>query len=189
MVFIAAAGLSADFIRTLMVRGEDPVTVPGLLMGRGKRPRGYKTASLGSPPPGKAIFAMEDPRRSLGDIPPISRKGLAEDGAGKQEPSAGNSVFEKLPANPALNRRSGRGPTVPFDAGRGVGLLKYKTEYGFISRRIRVRLNWRGLACDVFDDHIASGKQIWVFIPRDEDVRVFVYEDGLLVDTRNFNNR
>ena len=71
---------------------------------------------------------------------------------------------------------------------RGIDLLRFQTDFGFLKSRIRVRLKRSGFSYDIFDGFIKPGKKSWFLIPRGNDVTAVVYRDDEIVEIHTFNN-
>ncbi len=158
-----------------------------LLVSRGNRPETYKMPDLKGLPIEEAILSIEKLRLKPGDVQRVFQNDLTPETVVNQEPTAGYFVSEGTLVDLVVNTRADNRTLFSRELRRGIGLLKYKTDNGFIKSRIRVKLQWRGITSDIFDEFVRPGRDIWICIPRDEDVRVYLYKDDLLVETRDFS--
>ncbi len=160
-----------------------------LLVSAGVRPAAFKMPDLEGRLFEDAILLIERNNLLLGDINSVYRKDKPRDAVVGQTPAAGHRVIEGTVVNLEANRKKDTADQPGLEFRRGIGLLKYQTDYGFLKSRIRVRLKRSGFSYDIFDGFIKPGREIWFLIPRGNDVTAFVYRDDEVVATYTFNNR
>lgn len=159
-----------------------------LLVSAGVRAATFKMPDLNGRALEDAILLIERNNLLLGDIKSVYRKDKPRDAVVSQTPAAGYRVIEGTVVNLEINREKGKAVQTDLEPRRGIGLLKYKTDHGFLKSRIRIRLGRPGLSYDIFDGFIKPGKQSWFLIPRDDDITVSVFKDNELIETHVFNN-
>jgi len=159
-----------------------------LLVSTGSRPPAFKMPALEGRQLEEAILLIERNNLLLGDIKSVYKRDKPLNVVISQGPPKGFRVIEGTVVNLETNRKTGAGDQPDMGAPKGIGLLRYNTDPGFLKTRVRVRMEWFGLSYDIFDDFIKPGRQAWFLIPRGQDVKVFVYKDGELVERREFNN-
>ena len=159
-----------------------------VLVSAGLRPSAFKMPDLKGLSVEDAILLIERNNLLLGDIKSVYRKGKPLNSVVSQTPSAGYRVMESAVVNIEANRTKAAGDISDFEIHRGIGLLTYKTDSGFLNNRIRVTLRQSGFSYEIFDDFIKPGKENWFLIPKGDDATVFIYKDNELVETRAFNN-
>jgi len=158
-----------------------------LLVSAGSRPLAFKMPELEGRLLEDAILLIERNNLLLGDIKSVYRRDKPLNVVTGQRPSKGFRVLEGTVVNLETNRKMRGGDLPDMGIPRGVGLLRYTTDPGFLKSRIRVRLERPGLSVDIFDGFVRPGSQSWFLIPKGEGVRVFVYKDEELVESHDFN--
>lgn len=158
-----------------------------LLVSKGIRPAAYKMPDLEGFPLEEALVAIEKNNLLLGEIKPLFRRSKPQDVITGQDPPAGHRVIAGRRINLRINRKP-TGDKGEYDPGsEGVSLFRHRLGYGFLKRRIRVRLNSYGVSNDVIDDFFRPGEEIWLLIPKGNNATVFLYEEDELIRTQIFN--
>jgi serine/threonine-protein kinase len=157
-----------------------------LLTSLGIRPAAYKMPDLSGRPLEEAILLIENSHLLLGDIKSISNGSGPLNAIVGQEPTAGERVFEGGTVNLAVNTKDSKtGSAVIGDAG-GVRLYRYRQESGFIKERIGIKVDWFGFSTDLYDEFVKPGQEIWVLIPKNQDVSVSLYKNDEFAEKQFF---
>jgi serine/threonine-protein kinase len=159
-----------------------------LLVSTGTRPTAFKMPDLDGRLLEDAILLIERNNLLLGDVNSVYRKDKLRDAVVGQTPAAGHRVSEGTIVNLEANRKKDTANQPDLEIRRGIGLLRFQTEYGFLKSRIRVRLKRSGFSYDIYDGFINPGRESWFLIPRGNDVTALVYRDDEIVETHTFNN-
>ena len=157
-----------------------------LLTSMGIRPAAYKMPDLTGRPLEEAILLIESSNLLLGNIKSVSIGSEPMNAIVGQEPTAGERVFEGGTVNLEVNTKESKmGGAVIEDAG-GVRLYRYRQESGFIKDRIGIKVDWFGFSADLYDEFIGPGQEIWVLIPKNQDVYVSLYKNDEFADKQFF---
>ena len=157
-----------------------------LLTSMGVRPGAYKMPGLTGRPLEEAILLIESSNLLLGNIKSVSIDSKPMNAIVSQEPAAGERVFEGGTVNLEVNTKDFKmGDAVIGDAG-GVRLYRYRQESGFIKERIGIKVDWFGFSADLYDEFIGPGQEIWVLIPKNQDVSVSLYKNGEFAEKQFF---
>jgi serine/threonine-protein kinase len=159
-----------------------------LLVSSGVRPKAYKMPDLKGLSLEGAILIIESNNMLLGEIKFISKKNKPENVIVEQEPLFGNRVVEKTFVNITINRKSDQKSHEHLQEKKSGRLFRYRLKNGFLRRHIRIRLNGYGVSNDLYDDFVKPGEEIWLLIPKGNDLTLILYEDGELVRTQVFNS-
>ena len=158
-----------------------------LLTSMGIRPSAYKMPGLTGRPLEEAILLIESSNLLLGNIKSVSIGSEPMNAIVSQEPAAGERVFEGGSVNLEVNTKDFKmGGAVIGDAG-GVRLYRYRQESGFIKERISIKVEWFGFSADLYDEFIGPGQEIWVLIPKNQDVSVSLYKNGEFAEKQFFS--
>jgi len=157
-----------------------------LLTSMGIRPSAYKMPGLTGRPLEEAILLIESSNLLLGNIKSVSIGSEPMNAIVSQEPTAGERVFEGGTVNLEVNTKDSKtGGAVIEDAG-GVRLYRYRQESGFIKERIGIKVDWFGFSDDFYDEFVRPGQEIWVLIPKNQDVSVSLYKNDEFVEKQFF---
>ena len=159
-----------------------------LLVSLGVRPKAYKMPDLRGLSLDGAILIIESSNMLLGEIKFISKKNKPENIIVKQEPPFGHRVLEKTSVNITINRKSNQKSHEHLREKTSGRLFRYRLENGFLKRHIRIRLNGYRVSNDLYDDFVTPGEEIWLLIPKGNDLTLILYEDDELVKTQVFNS-
>jgi len=155
-----------------------------LLTSEGPRPTAYKMPDLTGRTVEEAILLIENAGLSPGSITSISIGGKFVNTVVSQEPAAGSRIFRGGTVNLAVNAKGpGAERAALADAG-GVRLYRCRAASGFIRERIGIKVNWFGFSADLWDDFVKPGREIWVLIPKNQDVSVSLYRNEELAENR-----
>jgi len=156
-----------------------------LLVSLGIRPPAYKMPNLKGHYLESAIPLIESSNLALGEIKSSFFKGKPINVIIDQEPLSGHRVIEGSIVSFVINRKPGEKDQGLFHEINGFDLFRYRLISGFLKRRIRVSLNSYGVSDDLFNGLMKPGEEIWLFIPKNTDATLFLYEDGELAETNN----
>ncbi len=157
------------------------------LVSLGNRPRAYMMPDLTGIILDDALFVIENYNLLLGEIKSIIQKNKPQNVIVKQAPESGHRVVEGSVVNLVINRQSDLRKGSQMQGSFGIKLFRYRLEYGFLRKRIRVRVNCFGISNEFFNEFIKPGMEIWTLIPRDRDATVFLYKDNDLIQTKVFD--
>lgn len=157
-----------------------------LLTSMGVRPSAYKMPGLTGRPLEEAILLIESSNLLLGNIKSVSIGSEPMNAIVSQEPAAGERVFEGGTVNLEVNTKDSKtGGAVIEDAG-GVRLYRYRQESGFIKERIAIKVDWFGFSDYLYDEFVRPGQEIWVLIPKNQDVSVSLYKNDEFAEKQFF---
>ncbi len=156
-----------------------------LLVSLGIRPLAYKMPNLKGHYLESAIPLIESSNLALGEIKSSFFKDKPLNVIIDQEPLSGHRVIEGSIVSFVINRKPSEKDRGLFHEINGFDLFRYRLKSGFLKRRIRVSLNSYGVSDDLFNGLMKPGEEIWLFIPKNTDATLFLYEDGELAETNN----
>lgn len=147
-----------------------------LLVSLGRRPMSHKMPHLDGMTLEDAIAVLERHHLGLGRVKSIKRHDRPSGVVVAQDPLYGYQVASGGLVNLIVNRLE-EGPMPD----KGLRLLHYGTDEGFLKTHVRIRVNVYGLFYPLFDGFASPGEQIWLLIPSDPEASVLVYENDELV--------
>ena len=156
-----------------------------LLVSLGVRPPAYKMPNLKGHYLESAIPLIESSNLALGEIKSSFYKDKPLNVIIDQEPLSGHRVIEGSIVSFVINRKPGEKDQGLFHEINGFDLFRYRLKSGFLKRSIRVSLNRHGVSDDLFNGLMKPGEEIWLFIPKNTDATLFLYEDDELAETNN----
>ena len=152
-----------------------------LLLSLGPHPIAYLMPDLTGLSLDQAALLIEKTNLRVGDIRSDFDDKKDRDSILRQDPPPGYRVIESSSVNLVINRPSeGNRLHRPLYG----SLLQYRIKNGFLKKHIRVELDNKSAATDLFNEYMKPGENIWVLVPRDQDATVFIFEDDELVDAR-----
>ena len=157
-----------------------------LLTSMGIRPSAYKMPGLTGRPLEEAILLIESSNLLLGNIKSVSMGSEPMNAIVSQEPTAGERVFEGGTVNLEVNTKDSKTGGAVIEDARGVRLYRYRQESGFIKERIGIKVDWFGFSDDFYDEFVRPGQEIWVLIPKNQDVSVSLYKNDEFVEKQFF---
>ncbi|MDF1594255.1 MAG: PASTA domain-containing protein [Desulfobacterales bacterium] len=158
-----------------------------LLTSMGVRPGAYKMPALTGRPLEEAILIIESSNLLLGNIKSVSMGSKPANAIVSQEPTAGERVFEGGSVNLEVNTRDDKMRGAVIEDAGGVRLYRYRQESGFIKERIGIKMEWFGFSTDLYDEFMGSGQEIWILIPKNQDVSVSLYKNGEFAEKQFFS--
>lgn len=153
-----------------------------LLISDGIRPQNYKMPDLVGKSVEEAILLIERMHLKLGDIKPVTVTDKPVNVVVSQEPESGGRVFEGINVNLEANIKRLAISEKSFEGAGGVRLFRYRHQHGFLNKRIVIKIDWFGNLTDIYDDFVAPGRDVWVLIPKNQDVTVSVYANDEFVE-------
>jgi len=156
-----------------------------LLVSLGIRPPAYKMPNLKGHYLESAIPLIESSNLALGEIKSSFYKDKPLNIIIDQEPLSGHRVIKGSIVSLVINRKPDEKDQGLFHDINGFYLFRYRLKNGFLKRHIRVSLNRYGVSDDLFNGLMKPGEEIWLFIPKNTDATLFLYEDGELAKTNN----
>lgn len=161
-------------------------TCADLLVSLGRPPEWVKMPDLKGQRLEEALMLIESARLALGDIKYTLQNSMPPKTVITQSPLSGYRVGEGSRVYLVLNQGPDRQAAIETGAASGVQLFRYRIPYGFLKRRLRLRMNAYGISDDVVDDFFKPGSELWLLIPGNTGISLFLYEDGHLVESRIF---
>ncbi|MCK5784326.1 MAG: PASTA domain-containing protein [Desulfobacterales bacterium] len=155
------------------------------LVSLGPRSRTYKMPDLMDLSIDDAILLIEQNNLILGEIKSLFDKDKHRNVIIGQEPMSGYLVVDGGMINLVVNRK-GRKDQAYLHGVNGIQLFKYRAGNGILKRNIRIMVNCFGVLNNFFDEFVKPGEEVWVFIPKNIDATVFLYEDDELLKTQVF---
>jgi beta-lactam-binding protein with PASTA domain len=157
-----------------------------LLTSMGIRPTAYKMPVLTGRSLEEAILLIESSHLLPGNIQSVSVGSQPMNAIVRQEPAAGERVFEGGSVNLEVNTKDSKMEGAVIEDAGGVRLYRYRQESGFIKERISVKVNWFGFSVDLYNELVGPGQEIWVLIPKNQDVWVSLYKNDEFVENLFF---
>ena len=103
-----------------------------------------------------------------------------------QEPMSGYPVSHGQTIKFQVDGLPGREGHGRFPGGRASKLVHFRTEPGFLKKKIRIRILGDEGYQDIFEDFVAPGQDIWVFIPTENYAETIFYEDDNIKDGNRY---
>lgn len=150
-----------------------------LLVSAGPRPEAYKMPDLEGLSPDDVMLLLEDMNLVQGEIRSVFYVSKPRNVILEQEPLFGHRVTEGTLVNLVINRRPGSKEDLHGE--KGDALFRYRTESGFLNRRVRVQIKTFGFSQELFNDFVKPDKEIWLLIPKNDNINILVYEDENLI--------
>ena len=157
-----------------------------LLVSKGAQPLAFKMPDLSGITLEDALQTIEKANLIIGELKSAYQKGKPRNIIVEQQPVSGQRVIIGSPVSLLINREPQKKSSGPLYGQAAGSLFSYRLDNGFLNRRIRVSLNSAGLTNDVFDDFVKAGEEIWLLVPRDKEVTLFLYENDRLVKTQTY---
>ena len=131
-----------------------------------------------------AIRRLEQMQLAVGSIQIVRRVGAPLETVVDQTPTAGYRVTPGNRVDLTVNRSNTGSHADDAENTDQVGLFRFSLEYGFLKKRVQVKMNLPHLSLSLFDDFLAPGQEIWLLVPKSGNPTILVYVDGQLVETR-----
>jgi len=155
-----------------------------MLISAGPLPKAYKMPDVEGKSLSKTILVLEKMNLSLGEITSVYDPDIPRNTIITQEPLSGHRVAEGEPVRFIVNQRESE-ELGRFYSGSNETLFRYRTQSGFLNRRIRVQIKTIGFSNDLFDDFMKPNQEIWLLVPKNAKVDTLVYENEELLEVRS----
>jgi len=149
-----------------------------LLVSKGRRPATILMPDLRGLTPDDAITEIDLNNLVLGDISNRYQADMPIDTILDQRPFSGHRVEEGMTVQLVRNQSSDRAVAYRGKPENPYRLLRYRSESGFINKRIRIHLIAFGLSIDIFDSFIGPGEEVWWIVPGKPYAKVVLHVDG-----------
>jgi beta-lactam-binding protein with PASTA domain len=155
-----------------------------LLVSLGPRPQLLRMPDLLGQGLEYAFDALEKYHLTVGSITQADEPDKPDNTVLDQSPDIGYPVSAGSSINLTINRQA---RNLTAGARQAVSMFRHRAPEGFLRQQVRVRTIRPDGAADIFDDFIRPGEEIWLLIPRDKPTALFLYLDGDLHLTRNYD--
>jgi beta-lactam-binding protein with PASTA domain len=155
-----------------------------LLVSLGPRPQLLRMLDLEGQGLEYAFDALEKYHLTVGAIVQVDEPDKPDNTVLEQSPDMGYPVSARSSINLTINRQS---RNIRSGARQAVTMFRHRAPEGFLRQQVRVRTIRPDGAFDIFDDFVKPGEEIWLMIPRDKPTALFLYLDGDLHLTRNYD--
>jgi serine/threonine-protein kinase len=159
-------------------------TCAGLLISRGPASPVFSMMDLSGFALASAIRRLEQMQLAVGSIRIIRRVDAPLETIVDQRPPAGYPVTPGNRVDLTINRSSSGPYADDAENADLVELFRFSLEYGFLRKRVEVKMNLPQLSLNLFDDFLSPGQEIWLLVPKSGNPTILVYVDGRLVETR-----
>jgi len=159
-------------------------TCTDLLISRGPSTQAFPMVDLSGSILETAIRRLEQMQLTVGRILTVQRAGAPMETIVDQLPPAGYRVAPGHQVDLTVNRFNDSRFTGDTENADQVELFRFSLENGFLKKRVQIKMNQPPLSLNLFDDFLAPGQEIWLFVPKSGNPTVLVYVDGQLVETR-----
>ena len=155
-----------------------------LLVSLGPRPQLLRMPDFKGQGLEHTFAAAEKHHLTVGSISQADEPGKPDNAVLSQSPPMGYPVPAGSSIALTINRH-----TRKFKAGgrQTVTLFRHRAPEGFLRQQVRVRTIRPDGALDIFDDFVKPGEEIWLVILRDKPTALFLYLDGDLRMTKNYD--
>jgi eukaryotic-like serine/threonine-protein kinase len=160
---------------------ESPVD---LLISAGPRPQMIRMPELKGQGLEYAYDTIEKYHLIVGSISQGDEPAKPENMVLEQSPAKGYPVTVGSSIDLRINRIAHKLNAVPHEM---VTLFRYRAPQGFLRQQVRVRTVRPDGAFDIFNDFVKPGEEIWLIVPRDMPTSLFLYLDGELSMTKNYD--
>jgi len=154
-----------------------------LLISTGNRGVPRKMPELNELSVESAVYLIETSNLVLGKIESSFDPDRLKNIVIAQKPLPGHRIIEGSRIDFVINRKTLNKTDKNLNLRSGGYFFKYKAEYGYLKKHIKVTLNCFGMLTDIYDSFIEPGKEIWLLIPS-ETADLLLYENDNLVLTR-----
>jgi len=158
-----------------------------LLVSLGKRPRALLMPNVNDLSLEDAILAVEMNDLVLGKVTPRFHEERPSGIIVGQTPLPGHRVVAGTTVHLVRNRRPDGKEPVADDLRATGHLFRYRLESGFLKRHVHVKLNVFEVLDDLYDAFVKPGQEVWMIIPRGENVEVSLYVDDELIKRETYD--
>jgi beta-lactam-binding protein with PASTA domain len=154
------------------------------LVSLGPRPQLLRMLDLEGQGLEHAFDAVEKYHLTVGSIARAYHPDKPDNTVLEQSPAKGYPVMAGGTIALTINRHARK---FNADGHRTVTLFRHRAPQGFLRQQVRVRTIRPDGALTIFDDFIRPGEEIWLMILRDKPTALFLYLDGELDMTKNYD--
>jgi beta-lactam-binding protein with PASTA domain len=158
-----------------------------LLMSVGPRPQAYKMSSFEGLSIDEAVVLIERSNLQVGRLRYDYQPGKPENVIIDQKPRPGYRVLDKAAVDLVINRKPGTNGISMPEQMQPSGFFIHKISAGFLKKHVKVRLDSPGISCEVVNELMEPGEELWLLVPTNQISTLFIYEDDELVQTRVFS--
>jgi beta-lactam-binding protein with PASTA domain len=160
---------------------ESPVD---LLVSAGPRPEWVRMIDLKGQGLESAIDAIEKYHLVVGNISQVNQPDIQDNLVLEHSPAKGYPVSAGSSIDLTINHRA-----MKFNAAQRqeATLFRYRAPQGFLRQQTRVRIIRPDGAIDIFNDFVNPGEEIWLLVLRDMPTALFLYLEGELTLTKNYD--
>ncbi len=134
-----------------------------------------------------AVFRIEQSGFTLGEVINRHQGDQPFDTIVDQFPLPGARGLQGEPIQVVINRREDRiaQSETGAEAMRS-GLYRYGVPPGFLKHQITAHIQMGDVNLKIFDKMVRPDREIWLLVPRNTDVTLMLYDNGLLADSQRF---
>jgi beta-lactam-binding protein with PASTA domain len=155
-----------------------------LLVSLGPRPQLLRMLDLKGQGFEHAFDIVEKSHLTVGSITQVDAPDKPDNTVLEQSPPRGYPVPAGSAVALTINRHAREFKDYVHQA---VTLFRHRAPQGFLRQHVRVRTICSDGAFNIFDDFIRPGEEIWLMILRDKPTALFLYLDGDLRMTKNYD--
>jgi beta-lactam-binding protein with PASTA domain len=155
-----------------------------LLVSAGPRPQWVRMIDLKGQGLESAIDTIEKYHLVVGNISQVDQPDIQDNLVLDHSPSKGYPVSTGSSIDLTINHRTQKSNATQRQEGT---LFRYRAPQGFLRRQARVRIIRPDGAFDIFNDFIEPGEEIWLLVLRDMPTALFLYLEGELSMTKNYD--
>jgi beta-lactam-binding protein with PASTA domain len=160
---------------------ESPVD---LLVSAGPRPQWVRMIDLKGQGLESAIDTIEKYHLVVGNISQVDQPDIQDNLVLDHSPSKGYPVSTGSSIDLTINHRAQKSNATQRQEGT---LFRYRAPQGFLRQQARVRIIRPDGAFVIFNDFIEPGEEIWLLVLRDMPTALFLYLEGELSMTKNYD--
>lgn len=155
-----------------------------LLISAGPRPKLLRMLELKGRQFENAIDTIEKYNLLVGNITQVNKTELPESMVLEHTPAKGYPVSAGSTIDLTINRRASK-----YDATlrKEDTIFRYRAPQGFLRQQVRVRIIRPDGAYEVFNEFVRPGEEIWLLVLRDMPTALFLYLEGELSMTKNYD--
>jgi eukaryotic-like serine/threonine-protein kinase len=155
-----------------------------LLVSLGPRPQLLRMLDLEGQGLEYTFDALEKYHLTVGSIAQVESPDKPDNVVLEQWPAKGYPVPAGSSIDLTIHRHARESKAVRHQM---VTLFRYRAPQGFLRQQVRVRTIRPDGAFDIFNDFIKPGEEIWLIVLRDMPTALFLYLDGNLSMTKNYD--
>ncbi len=162
-------------------RRESPVD---LLVSAGPGPQWVRMIDIKGQGLESAIDAIEKFHLVVGNISQVDLPDIQNNLVLEHSPAKGYPVSAGSSIDLTINHRALKSNATQRQEGT---LFRYRAPQGFLRQQTRVRIIRPDGAFDIFNDFVEPGEEIWLLVLRDMPTALFLYLEGELSMTKNYD--